>query len=89
MFEGMRKFEKSRKFGEMLREVNGVEDGFEWNLVVYVRTFTVYKKMAKVTFIHKYFLSFDVMKQLEEVFTGCEMRVEADGDRLVLVIMWD
>lgn len=89
MFEGMTRFEKSRKFGEMLCEVNGVENGFEWNLMVYVRTLTIYNKMAKVTFIHKYFLSFDVMKQLEEVFSGCEMRVEADGDYLVLVIRWD
>ena len=91
MFEEMTRFQIAREINRRLLNVNGVEKGFEWNLREYVADCTTYKKMAKIKFINKFIMTFEVMKKLSEVFDGCELRVQTDeqNGRLVLVIRWE
>ena len=87
MFEGMTKFEMSKELGKKFLGISGVwENGFEWNLMEYISDYTVYKKMVKV---YTPFLTSEMMKQLLEVFEGCELRIEPKGEKILLVIRWD
>lgn len=86
MFENMTNTEKSKELEYRFKKINGEKNQFRWDLNTYIHIITIYKHMIKVQFIYKFYLSFDIMKRLQEEFPTCDLRVESESDRLVLVI---
>ena len=86
MFENMTKLEKGKELKYRFAQINGVFCNHKWDLNTYVNKVTIYKHIIKVEFINKFYLSFDVIKKLEKEFPTCNLRIESDSDRLILVI---
>ena len=86
MFENMNKIEINREIKYRFSLINGVFCNHKWDLNTYVNKIYIYENMVKIDFINKFCLSFDVMKKLDVEFPNCDLRVEVDRDRLVLVI---
>lgn len=86
MFENMTNTEKSKELEYRFAQICGGKNQFRWDLNDYVHIITIEKHMIRVQFMYKFYLSFDVMKRLQEEFPTCNLRVESESDRLVLVI---
>ena len=86
MFENMNELEKGQELKYRFAQINGGKNQFKWDLNTYVNKVTIYKHIIRVEFMYKFIMNFDIMRRLSEEFPTCNLRVEADSDRLVLVI---
>lgn len=86
MFENMNELEKGKELKYRFAQINGGKNQFKWDLNTYVNKVTIYKHIIKVEFMYKFTMNFDIMRRLSEEFPTCNLRVEADSDRLVLII---
>lgn len=86
MFENMNELEKSKELKYRFAQINGGKNQFKWDLNTYVNETYIFGNVIKVEFMYKFTMSFDIMKRLSEEFPTCSLRVEADSDKLVLVI---
>lgn len=86
MFENMNELEKCNELKYRFAQINGGKNQFKWDLNTYVNETYILPNSIRVEFMYKFTMSFDIMKRLSEEFSTCSLRVEADSDRLVLVI---
>ena len=86
MFENMNELEKDKELKYRFAQINGGKNQFKWDLNTYVNETYIFENMIKVEFMYKFTMNFDIMRRLSEEFPTCNLRVEADSDRLVLII---
>ena len=86
MFENMNELEKGKELKYRFAQINGGKNQFKWDLNTYVNETYIFGNVIKVEFMYNFTMSFEIMRRLSEEFPTCNLRVEADSDRLVLVI---
>ena len=85
---GEYKNERIERIVDKFKQIKGVENGIAWNLYDYMLKIKSEHMVVKVYFIHKYYMTTEVMEQILRVFKDYEVRVEADENsgRLVLLV---
>ena len=82
------KNERIERIVDNFKQIRGVENGIAWNLYNYMLEIKSEHMVVKGYFIHKYYMTTEVMKQILKVFEEYDVRIEADEDsgRLVLIV---